>query len=77
VVFGVQSECCVQETSLSALKAGLGVTLLHGAHSTYDTADCSAEEIEASVEKLLCSRGAQVLDFEAAVRSWKAAGMVE
>lgn len=36
VAFGIQSECCVLSTCRGALAAGFDVTLLSGAHSTYD-----------------------------------------
>jgi nicotinamidase-related amidase len=63
---GIQSEYCVRETSLGALAAGFKVTLLQGAHSTYDDADSgkSATQLEAEVEEELKARGAVVVPWE-------------
>ncbi|KAH7318395.1 Isochorismatase-like protein [Stachybotrys elegans] len=72
VAFGIQSECCVQSTCMGALDAGFQVTVLKGAHSTYHGSKQQAEEIERSVEELLRSRGAEVVEWEEEVRSWSA-----
>jgi nicotinamidase-related amidase len=61
VAFGIQSECCVGQTSKGAIAAGFDVTLLKGAHSTYDTETKKAEEIERDVEEELKSMGAAVI----------------
>ncbi|KAI1057234.1 hypothetical protein LB507_002144 [Fusarium sp. FIESC RH6] len=74
VVFGIQSECCVLETSKGALEAGFRLTLLHGAHSTYDTADRTALEIEHEVESELRALGASVIPWETAVVKWNETG---
>jgi nicotinamidase-related amidase len=63
VTFGVQSECCVLETSKGALGAGFNVTLLSGAHSTYDTKSKTAVEIEKDVEEELRGKGVSVIDW--------------
>ncbi|KAJ4421043.1 hypothetical protein N0V82_003947 [Gnomoniopsis sp. IMI 355080] len=76
VIFGIQSECCVVSTSRGALKAGFKVTLLQGAHSTYDEASKSATEIEKEVEVELEQKGAGVISWDDAVASWQQRGMV-
>jgi nicotinamidase-related amidase len=63
VTFGIQSECCVLETSKGALGAGFDVALLSGAHSTYDTKVKTALEIEKDVENELKNAGAKVIDW--------------
>jgi nicotinamidase-related amidase len=77
VAFGVQSECCVQETCKGALDAGFEVTLLRGAHSTYSIKEKSAEQIEVSVEEMLQSRGARLIDWEKAVSAWESSSRVD
>jgi nicotinamidase-related amidase len=64
VAFGIQSECCVRSTCKGALAAGFEVTLLHGAHSTYDAEGKQAEEIEDEVEKELEASGVTVVPWE-------------
>lgn len=59
VVAGMQSEWCVRETSLTALALGHQVTLVSGAHATYDDGR-PAHEISAEVEKELASSGARI-----------------
>ncbi|KAI9150484.1 isochorismatase hydrolase [Paramyrothecium foliicola] len=76
IVFGVQSECCVQATCQNALDAGFGVTVLSGAHSTYNTKEKTAEQLESAVEELLSSQGAKVVKWEDAVAQWKATGVI-
>lgn len=71
VVFGIQSECCVFETSKGALEAGFKVTVLQGAHSTYDAGLNSAGDIERVVEEELKGRGAQVIAWKDAVALWE------
>jgi nicotinamidase-related amidase len=70
VAFGIQSECCVESTCNGALDAGLKVTLLSGAHSTYNDGDKSAEQIEREVEERLRVRGARVVPWEEAAVAW-------
>ncbi|KAF5676894.1 KGD2-2-oxoglutarate dehydrogenase complex E2 component [Fusarium heterosporum] len=60
IAFGIQSECCVLETCKGALQAGFGVTLLNGAHSTYNSTEKSALQIEQDVEEELVALGASV-----------------
>jgi nicotinamidase-related amidase len=64
VVFGIQSDYCVGATSRGALDEGFGVTVLRGAHSTYDEGGKTAEEIEREIEKELEGKGAKVVDWE-------------
>ncbi|CRG91914.1 hypothetical protein PISL3812_08968 [Talaromyces islandicus] len=64
VVFGLQSEYCVEKTCKGALIAGFKVTLLAGAHSTYDTSEKTALDIEKEVEERLNSRGVQIVSWE-------------
>ncbi|KAK3314522.1 Isochorismatase-like protein [Apodospora peruviana] len=74
VVFGIQSECCVESTCRGVLRAGFGVTVLSGAHSTYDTKEKSAVEIEREVEGRLQEGGAKVVGWEEAVAVWEREG---
>jgi len=69
VAFGIQSECCVESTCRGAREAGFGVTLLSGAHSTYDLVSegKTAEEIEREVEGRLREVGVRVEDWEGVV----------
>ncbi|KAJ5979673.1 hypothetical protein N7481_006971 [Penicillium waksmanii] len=61
VMFGLQSEGCVEATCTGALAAGFGVTVLSGAHSTYDSDGKTAVEIEREVEHRLFTRGARIV----------------
>jgi nicotinamidase-related amidase len=63
IAFGIQSECCVRSTSKGALAAGLQVTLLKGAHTTYGGKTKSAKDIEREVEEELIAKGAEVVDW--------------
>jgi nicotinamidase-related amidase len=63
IAFGIQSECCVLGTSKGAIAAGFGVTLLKGAHSTYDTDTKKADEIEKDVEEELKAKGATLVNW--------------
>lgn len=74
IAFGIQSECCVLSTCLGALSAGFQVILLQGAHSTYETAAQSAEEIEADVEAQLLAKGAKVVRWEDMLEIWRTDG---
>lgn len=76
VTFGIQSEHCVVSTSRGALKAGFKVTVLHGAHSTYDDGSKSATDIEKDIEQALKKDGADVIPWEDAVASWQQRGMI-
>jgi nicotinamidase-related amidase len=67
VAFGIQSECCVLQTCKGALAAGLQVTLLKGAHSTYDVENKGAEDIEGEVEDELANKGAEVVVWSSTV----------
>ncbi|OAA65579.1 Isochorismatase-like protein [Niveomyces insectorum RCEF 264] len=71
VAFGIQSECCVLSTCRGALEAGFQVTLLRGAHSTYDSDGKSAVEIEREVESELQAKGAQICSWEDASKLWE------
>ncbi|KAM7219747.1 putative isochorismatase hydrolase [Rhypophila decipiens] len=70
VACGIQSECCVQSTCLGALAAGFKVTLLRGAHSTYDIGDKPAVDFEREVEALIVENGGRVMDWETVVALW-------
>ncbi len=71
IAFGIQSDCCVENTCNGALGAGFKViTVLSGAHSTYDFEGKTAVEIERNVENRLQSRGAELMKWEEAVSSW-------
>lgn len=56
VVTGMQSEYCVRATSLAALRRGHRVTLVRGAHATYD------DGVAAEVEAELAAAGVTVAD---------------
>jgi nicotinamidase-related amidase len=70
VAFGIQSDYCVGETGKGALAAGFDVTLLRGAHSTYDSGGKTAEEIEREIEEELRGKGAKIVPWEEAVKEW-------
>lgn len=70
VTFGIQSECCVKSTSEGALNAGFKVTLLQGAHSTYDSGSKTATEIEGEVEEGLRAKGVQLLEWKQCAELW-------
>lgn len=76
VAVGIQSECCVEATSKGALTAGFQVSLLNGAHSTYNSGDATALEIEKDVEELLEGLGANIVSYGDTIKAWKAAGLV-
>ncbi|HEY7175386.1 MAG TPA: isochorismatase family protein, partial [Micromonosporaceae bacterium] len=59
IVVGLQSEYCVRATSLAALKRGHAVTLVSGAHATYDDGKPAAD-ISADVETELRSAGVRI-----------------
>lgn len=63
VAIGIESNHCVKETSKGALAAGFPVVLLEGAHSTYDTTEKKAVEIERAVEEELRGRGVEVIPW--------------
>ncbi|KAK4149141.1 Isochorismatase-like protein [Chaetomidium leptoderma] len=71
IAFGIQSECCVESTCSGAIAAGFKVTLLSGAHSTYNSGSKTAEEIEREVEERLRAKGAMVVPWEEAVAAWE------
>ncbi|KAF2668468.1 Isochorismatase hydrolase [Microthyrium microscopicum] len=64
VICGIQSECCVLSTSKNVLDAGFAVTILKGAHSTYNGKTKTATDIEREVEQELSDKGAKVVDWE-------------
>ncbi|KAG7416968.1 hypothetical protein LZL87_009386 [Fusarium oxysporum] len=76
VAFGIQSECCVLETCKGALEAGFRVTLLQGAHSTYDTKNKEAVQIEEDVENELKALGASVTPWQTAIGQWANTGVL-
>jgi nicotinamidase-related amidase len=61
IVAGMQSEFCIRETSLSALRRGHPVVLVRGAHATYD-AKVPAAETSQAIESELQAAGVSVLD---------------
>ena len=63
---------CVENTSNGALAAGFDVTVLSGAHGTYDFNGKTAAEIEKEVEQRLQEKGARIVPWEEAVASWDA-----
>lgn len=73
---GIQSDACVVSTSKGALKAGFKVTILHGAHSTYDIPPKSATDIERDIEQELKLRGADVVPWEDALAAWDQRRMI-
>lgn len=75
-VVGIQSDYCVQKTSKGALEAGFKVSVLQGAHSTYDEGGKTAPEIERAVEKTLNGLGAKIVPWEGALEEWKAQGAI-
>lgn len=64
VIAGMQSEHCVGATALSALRRGHHVTLVRGAHATYD-ARVPAAVLARQVEEGLRAAGVAVLDRQA------------
>jgi nicotinamidase-related amidase len=62
--FGIQSQCCVLETCKGALEAGFSLVILRGAHSTYDTGEKLASEIELAVEEEIQRLGGSVLNWQ-------------
>ncbi|KAH8646100.1 Isochorismatase-like protein [Xylariales sp. PMI_506] len=70
IAFGIQSECCVESTCKGALDAGLQVTLLSGAHSTYDCDGKTAIEIERDVEGRLLAQGVSIVKWDDAIKEW-------
>ncbi len=61
VVVGMQSEYCVRDTALAATRCGHSVSLVRGAHATYDD-ERSAAEITRNVEQELERAGVAVVD---------------
>ena len=74
IAIGIMSEYCVEETCKGALNAGFNVTLLSGAHSTYNRETQSATEIEREVEARLREKAAAVISWEEAVAAWGGQG---
>jgi len=64
VIVGMQSEFCVRETALAALAQGLSVTLVRGAHGTFDHEERTATEIAAAIEAELAQAGTRILDAD-------------
>ncbi|PYH88933.1 Isochorismatase hydrolase [Aspergillus ellipticus CBS 707.79] len=76
VACGLQSEGCVEATCKGALAAGFRVTVLAGAHSTYDADGKSAVEIERQVEQRLSTRGVRIAKWEETTAAWVREGRV-
>jgi nicotinamidase-related amidase len=64
VACGIQSECCVQSTSIGALSEGFKVTILEGAHGTYPSGNKSAEDVAVEAQKVVETAGARVVKWE-------------
>jgi nicotinamidase-related amidase len=60
VVVGLQSNYCVRATSLAAIQRGHSVTLVSGAHATYDE-DQPAADISKDVEDELQAAGVAIV----------------
>jgi streptothricin hydrolase len=60
---GMQSEFCVQGTSLGAISEGFEVSVPRGAHATYGATSSEAVALLASVEQELEAEGVQVVDL--------------
>ncbi|MGW4486442.1 isochorismatase family protein [Amycolatopsis sp. NPDC004368] len=63
VIAGMQSDFCVRETTLAALRRGHPVTLVTDAHATYD-GSVSAVEASAAVAAELAAAGASLASSE-------------
>lgn len=72
VACGIQSECCVESTCVGALDAGFRVTLLGGAHSTYDDLEGGKAgiEVEREVEGRVEERGGRIVGWGGVVGLW-------
>jgi streptothricin hydrolase len=64
VVVGMQSEFCIEATSLGALAEGFEVVLPRGAHATYDGEE-GAAVVSSGVERALESQGVDVVGVSA------------
>lgn len=60
VVAGMQSEFCIRETALGAIREGFSVVLPHEGHATYDEGGRDAAAVAAEVEKRLSESGVTV-----------------
>ncbi|GAA3424268.1 isochorismatase family protein [Streptosporangium sandarakinum] len=63
VVAGMQSEWCVRATALAALERGHPVTLVRGAHATYDAGEPAAA-VSRRVEEELAVAGVRIADLD-------------
>jgi nicotinamidase-related amidase len=61
VLAGMQSEYCIRETGLGARQLGYSVSLVRGAHATYDD-ELPAYETSRTVERELEAAGVSVVD---------------
>jgi nicotinamidase-related amidase len=61
IVAGMQSQFCVTDTSLGALRAGFSVVVPHEAHATYDEGSREAVAVAQDVEQSLYSAGVSVM----------------
>jgi nicotinamidase-related amidase len=62
IVAGMQSEFCIRETSLAALRRGHQVVLVCGAHATYD-GETPARAASQAIEAKLGTAGVSVIDL--------------
>jgi hypothetical protein len=53
------------------LEAGFPVTVLSGAHATYDEGGKTAAEIEEDVNRNLAAKGAKVVGWEDVIATWE------
>ncbi|MFZ0664458.1 MAG: isochorismatase family protein [Acidimicrobiales bacterium] len=65
VVAGMQSEFCIEESSLGALREGFEVVVPREAHTTYDEEQKTAREVSGAVERKLEAAGVSVVGIEA------------
>jgi nicotinamidase-related amidase len=61
VLVGMQSEYCIRDTALAARQRGYSVSVVRGAHATYDD-ERTAAETKQAVEQELEGAGVLVLD---------------
>lgn len=61
----------MEKTSRGALAAGFPVTLLSGAHATYDLDGKTAHQIQDEVDERLGAAGAKIVKWETAIANWE------
>jgi streptothricin hydrolase len=63
VISGMQSEFCIEATSLGAVREGFSVLLPRGAHATFDDGTTKASEVADSVERSLSEAGVEIVSL--------------